>query len=668
MLRNLLAFILVFVFSTITHAQEKWVLIAKTDIDRAAGTATVDMSWLKVRFGAIRFISRKNNIVLTKVSVSYNGWPAQDEVRRIDLSANAWTAPVDLRAQENFIDRIILSYEPSGEGRTTLEVWGLHGDVGAAVWTSGFTETISLAVLPIKLDASRVVPVRNEKITGRYQSLRIGVHDSDVYVSSVTVVYSGGQRELFLIEKLIKRGSASRWLRLTQKDDIDAIYVGYRVASTSGSHARIEVWGELNLGISKIQYTSGQPYIAFNNNPKLGDSEFSASSDNLLLFGGEDCVAANKCTPVRIFFGTNREQESQHGLVHFGPNRGGRLALGSTIVTVPKRHHTFGVVERPSYWSFSDWYRYVVGAGDDPEKHIVILRRGTKIYKSPEQFIAAVRSASAGATAYKDHAFIFIHGFNTEFDDALYRLAQMSYDLGEDDQNGNRIPYGRTFLFSWPARGGTFGVKDYGTDSASAEVSEQYLEDFLELVVGQSKIKNVHVVAHSMGNQPLLNVLDRIANKQLPGVSFHQIILAAPDVDKDRFLQVAKQLEKARRQAKVENVDPIVKAVTLYASSTDKALRFSTNKVHGGIPRAGFVSSSGPVVVEGIETIDVSKVSTAIFYLNHNTYAEQTALLNDLALLLRNGTHPPHKRTPILKRNPVPATASAPKREYWSYP
>jgi hypothetical protein len=51
-----------------------------------------------------------------------------------------------------------------------------------------------------------------------------------------------------------------------------------------------------------------------------------------------------------------------------------------------------------------------------------------------------------------------------------------------------------------------------------------------------------------------------------------------------------------------------------------------------------------------------------VLALNHSTYAEKSALLNDIGLLLLTGERPPEKRIPILE------TVQAPAGAYWRYP
>ncbi len=132
-------------------------------------------------------------------------------------------------------------------------------------------------------------------------------------------------------------------------------------------------------------------------------------------------------------------------------------------------------------------------------------------------------------------------------------------------------------------------------------------------------------------------------------VRLNQIILAAPDVDRDVFSNLAAKIQQYGR------------GVTMYCSSNDLAMSVA-RRVAGGVPRAGDVSGDGPVIVAGVDTIDVSQTSTDLFALNHSTYAERSALLNDIGLLLQTGERPPDARIPILQR------VASPRGDFWRYP
>jgi hypothetical protein len=79
-------------------------------------------------------------------------------------------------------------------------------------------------------------------------------------------------------------------------------------------------------------------------------------------------------------------------------------------------------------------------------------------------------------------------------------------------------------------------------DEASIEASERAITDFLMDFKAHYGAEKVRVLAHSMGNRGLLHALQRIAAQAqtLGRVQFSQIFLAAPDVDRDLFLDLAR--------------------------------------------------------------------------------------------------------------------------------
>jgi esterase/lipase superfamily enzyme len=336
---------------------------------------------------------------------------------------------------------------------------------------------------------------------------------------------------------------------------------------------------------------------------------------------------------VPVFYGTDRVKKEETKRIAYTPERGRRLELGRALVTVPKSHQV-PKIERPFAIRVPFTNVTIYEQAEDPKVHFTIqeLRALTR-----EEFLALVRERIAGSAAFKDQAVVFVHGYNTTFDYALYRTAQMAYDLKFD---------GASFLYSWPAGG---GVSAYVYDRESSEQAVPYLRDYLELVLKETGAKSVSVIAHSMGNMPLLRVLQALGPSLPPGVQLNQIILAAPDVDRNVFEDLAANIKNYGR------------GVTLYCSSNDRAMA-AARRVAGGIPRAGDVPGDGPIVLSGIDTIDVSQTSTEYLALNHSAYADKGALLDDINQLLQTGLRPPEKRTPNLLR------ISTPRGDFWRYP
>ena len=335
---------------------------------------------------------------------------------------------------------------------------------------------------------------------------------------------------------------------------------------------------------------------------------------------------------VPVFYGTDRVRKDDPKRIAYTSDRARRLELGRALVTVPKAHQVPNI-ERP--FAIRLFNVTIYEQAEDPKQHFTI--RELKAL-ARDDFLALVRERVGGGRSFKDQAIVFVHGYNTAFDYALYRSAQMAYDLKFD---------GASFLYSWPSGGGVAG---YGYDRESATQTEPYLKDFLSLVLKDSGAKSVSVIAHSMGNLPLLNVLRDLGPSLPPDVRLNEIILAAPDVDRDVFAYLAANIQQYGR------------GVTLYCSANDRAMAAS-RRVAGGVPRAGDVPSDGPIVISGIDTIDVTQTSTDMLALNHSSYAEKSVLLNDIGLLLLTGERPPEKRIPILQK------ISTPKGDYfWRYP
>lgn len=339
---------------------------------------------------------------------------------------------------------------------------------------------------------------------------------------------------------------------------------------------------------------------------------------------------------VPVYYGTDRNRRDIPGKrIGYGADRASRLEMGQALVTVPKLHEV-PKVERP--WKVTIPYTSVVlyEEKEDPARHFTIQDLSAM---SRAELLAKIRARLGASSTYRNQALVLVHGYNNGFDDALYRTAQITYDLGFD---------GASFLYSWPSGS---GLAKYLYDRDSAQQAEPFLTEFLEMVLNETGADNVNLVAHSMGNQLLLPVLRRIKERN-PAVAgkINQIILAAPDVDRTTFAFLAGEIRGVGR------------GITLYASSNDVALQ-TARRFAGGVPRAGEIADGfGPTIVPDVDTIDVTALGTDYLGTNHSTYAERTALLRDIELLFKSGQRPPEKRFPLLQLVPTD------KGNYWKFP
>lgn len=316
--------------------------------------------------------------------------------------------------------------------------------------------------------------------------------------------------------------------------------------------------------------------------------------------GGSSPDAGGAVYPV--WFGTNRKPQGDG----FSGERHDRTTLGRALVYVPEAHR-FGET------GTGFWRRLL--RFDLRDDH---LRLQEVALREREAFFAEINATmqTARDSGETPHALFFLHGFNVSFDEAAIRAAQIGYDL--------KVP-GATAFFSWPSRG---SVAAYPADKAGIEASEPAITEFLVDFATRCGAEKIHIIAHSMGNRGLLRALQRIAaNAQMQGqVKFGQVFLAAPDVDRDLFLDLARLYpEHAER-------------TTLYASDADKAVHLSA-KLHDA-PRAGYFKPY--TVAAGVDTVAVPDFD--IDLLGHGYFAQADALLHDIYDLMRHGTPPAQRQ------------------------
>lgn len=292
-----------------------------------------------------------------------------------------------------------------------------------------------------------------------------------------------------------------------------------------------------------------------------------------------------------VWFGTNRRPTPDGQ--GFTGERDAQTTLGQVTVRVPEAHR-FGETGS-SFWQK---LRRLDFRDDRLRVHEVTVQDTSDFYTGLQ---AAMQKDDAS------HGLFFLHGFNVSFEEAAIRAAQLGCDLA--------VP-GATAFFSWPSRG---AVAAYPADEASIEASERAITDFLVDFATHSGAQKIHVIAHSMGNRGLLRALQRIAaHAETQGqVRFGQIFLAAPDVDRDLFLDLARLYPQHSERT------------TLYASDADLPVHLSS-KLHSS-PRAGYFKPY--TVAPGVDTVAVPDFDLDL--LGHGYFAQAEALLHDMFDLMR---------------------------------
>jgi len=212
---------------------------------------------------------------------------------------------------------------------------------------------------------------------------------------------------------------------------------------------------------------------------------------------------------------------------------------------------------------------------------------------------------------------VFIHGFNNRFEDSVYRFAQIVHDSGVKSA---------PVLVTWPSRGSLLA---YGYDRESTNYTRNALESLFQYLAADKQVKDVSILAHSMGNWLTLEALRQMAirNGRLP-TKFKNVMLAAPDVDVDVF------------RSQIEDMGNQHPRFTLFVSQDDRALAFS-RRVWGDIPRLGSIDpEQAPYKQEladhDITVIDLTKVKAGDS-MHHGKFAESPQVVQLIGARISEG-------------------------------
>lgn len=194
---------------------------------------------------------------------------------------------------------------------------------------------------------------------------------------------------------------------------------------------------------------------------------------------------------------------------------------------------------------------------------------------------------------------VFVHGYNYNFQEALFRLAQLKTDSNLD---------GTPVLFSWPSLA---ALPAYVADKESATYSRDALANLLSDMVRAQK-GQVDVFAHSMGGWLTVEALRQLRLEGKGDVLDRlRVIMAAPDIDEDVFT------------AQLDVIGRMRVPITILVAQDDRALQVSSI-LGAGTQRVGALDARNPEVAEaakryGVTIIDISSLES-IDATNHNRF------------------------------------------------
>ncbi len=255
---------------------------------------------------------------------------------------------------------------------------------------------------------------------------------------------------------------------------------------------------------------------------------------------------------VDLLVATTRETAAPGEM--FSGERGRGLAFADIAISIPPDSaRQIGDVQWPS------------SARPDPNREFATLR-ADRI--EVDEALRRMHARVAGKP--KNGVLVFVHGYNTRFEEAVYRLAQIVHD------SGARVT---PVLFTWPSRGTLLA---YAYDRESANYSRDGLEAALQALARDPKVGEISILAHSMGNWVTIEALRQMSIRDR-GIStkIKNVMLAAPDVDVDVF----------RRQIKLIDEGKTKPDFTLFVSRDDDALAVS-RVLWGSTDRVGAIDPS----------------------------------------------------------------------------
>ncbi len=259
----------------------------------------------------------------------------------------------------------------------------------------------------------------------------------------------------------------------------------------------------------------------------------------------------------RIFVATTRQR---HAEVEFDFNglRTSEVTYARYDVSLPPTHKV-GAIEWPK-------------STPNPATDFVVT--DAQVFNTPATFRSKV--------ATKNEAIVFIHGYNNNFAESLYRFAQITADM---ELTSTPI------LYAWPSTETSY---EYLHDRDSVLFARDGLQTLLEQLAS-SGVKRLILVAHSIGANLLMETLRQMAiggdervHKIIDGV-----VLISPDIDPSVF------------QIQLSRLDPVPSPFVVFSTENDNALKVMAF-LTGRQQRLGQVTRSDQLAKHGVQVVNLS--------------------------------------------------------------
>ncbi|SLN24389.1 Alpha/beta hydrolase family protein [Pseudoruegeria aquimaris] len=293
--------------------------------------------------------------------------------------------------------------------------------------------------------------------------------------------------------------------------------------------------------------------------------------------------AAEIGTQERVFVATTRAREADGT---YGNRRSRELSFARLDISVPPDR-------RPGS---------VTWPGRRPDAEEDFLASSFVNYGSASDFRTRLAQEIRNTPSANGRVIVFVHGFNTNFAEGLYRAAQMKADYGFSEP---------LVHFSWASAASPFGyARDRDSILASRSAFEQFLRE-----IRAAGARQIVVSAHSVGSHLVMETLRQVALRSPADKArlFSEVVLISPDIDVDVF------------RAQMEDIGPLPQPILVLSSSLDRALAVSAT-ITGAEARIGNLRE--PEQIEGLDVlvIDVSEFTDGDLGNHMITFSSEEAI------------------------------------------
>lgn len=347
---------------------------------------------------------------------------------------------------------------------------------------------------------------------------------------------------------------------------------------------------------------------------------------------------------VDVLYATDRIPVDQApGKVRYKHGRSPSLAFGSCVVEIGKKLTWECLIYESTHARRKKRRDLSIQSttelGRFPDTPYLLDDTATDIRVAPQVIQAETNAISQLhqeldrrlAITPRKEAYVFVHGFNTQFPEAVYTIAELWHFLGRQ---------GVPIAYSWPAGSG-MSMRGYNHDRESGEFTIFHLKQFIKALAACPQLKKIHLISHSRGTDVTGTALRELiiearAAGQDPRKKWKlaNIVLAAPDLD----------LAVTGQRLSAERVYLAGQRITIYVNRDDKAI---------GLADWMFVSARrigqfGPedfnerlrVNLRHIRRTHIVNAHVHSGGANHDYFRSSPAVSSDLILLLRDDRDP----------------------------